>query len=45
MLSGSGVPESDEKIMAVMHELFADMGATVTDLMGPTGLSKNTVYR
>jgi hypothetical protein len=32
MLSGSGVPESDEKIMAVMHELFADMGATVTDL-------------
>jgi hypothetical protein len=45
MFSGSGVRESDEKIMAVMHELFADMGATVTDLMGATGLSKNTVYR
>jgi DNA-binding IclR family transcriptional regulator len=31
--------------MAVMHELFADMGAMVTDLMGATGLSKNTIYR
>jgi hypothetical protein len=45
MLSGSGVPESDEKIMAVMHELFADIGATVTDLTGATGFSKTTVYR
>ena len=26
MLSGSGVPESDEKIMAVMHELFCGHG-------------------
>jgi hypothetical protein len=45
MLSGSGVRESDEKIMAAMHEQFADVGATVTDLMGVTGFSKNTVYR
>jgi DNA-binding IclR family transcriptional regulator len=44
-LSGSGVHESDEKIMAAMHELFADMGATGTDLIEATGLSKTTVYR
>jgi DNA-binding IclR family transcriptional regulator len=31
--------------MAAMHEQFADVGATVTDLTGVTGFSKNTVYR
>jgi hypothetical protein len=44
-ISGSGGHHSDEKIMAVMHERFADMGATVTDLMKATGFSKSAVYR